>query len=207
MRKMIILLFHYRELNIPAAVWYKNRYCHWLGLCLTSGTLQKRLFQCDKTFCIHLGRLSFSVVTGHKENSGVGRDLCWQLSLTAGWELPLLCCPCAPSASRSWEQRAWGTLGTLPTGLAGTQAGTQELLSLTCTVPRTGGSCAWSPAPGTVTLHSQALNSDTRLKINSFGSYSYQRNWGEGGGKANKQENSVWYILYACYISHFSLFI
>lgn len=123
------------------------------------------------------------------ENSGVGRDLCWQLSLTASWELPLLCSvpvlQVLPGAESSEPGALWGQF---PLDWQRHRQGHSSCCPLPATAPRTGGSCACSPAPGTVTLHSQALNSDTRLKINSFGSYSFQRNWGEGGGKANKQE-------------------
>lgn len=101
--------------------------------CLTSGTLQKRLFQCDKTFCIHLGRLSFSVEQRIQVLAGIcaGR---WAW-LQAGSSL---CCAQSLCSKCFQELRAasLGHSGDSSHWIGRDTAGTQELLSLTCHSPQ-----------------------------------------------------------------------
>lgn len=120
---MTILLFHYGELNIPPAIWYKSRYCHWLGL-FDLWHFVEEAFSVWQNLLYSSGETELQC--GKQREFGVSRDLCWQLSpgLVPDGRLGApsgVLSPCPPSTSTSWEQRAQGTLGTVPTGLVVTQ--------------------------------------------------------------------------------------
>lgn len=111
--------------------------------------------------------------------------------------------PCAPSASRSWEQRAWGTLGTVPTGLAETQAGTQQLLSLTCHSPQNRWKLCLLPS----SRHSDTAQPGSELWHKAKDKFLWQLQFPKklGGRRGQGKQTGKFSLVYSVCLSHIHL--